>query len=137
MSASEHDQVRDLLAAWSLDACSVDEEALVEAHLLGCAECATEAAQLREVAGALGSQVAATPPPGLRAAVLAAARAYGRTGRPALPAAVTPYAAEVHKLDGLLGGLTPELWRATTVVHRWSVRELVAHLALVDGLLAA
>lgn len=133
--ASEHERVSELLAAWSLDACTVDEEALVEAHLLGCDECAAEAGQFREVAGRLGSSVAAPPPPGLRAKVLAAA--FARRPPVALPPLVVPYAAEVGKLDELLGALSTAQWAATTPVKGWTVHELVAHIAALDGLLAA
>jgi uncharacterized protein (TIGR03083 family) len=134
MSASEHERVTELLAAWSLDACTVDEEALVEAHLLGCAGCAKAANAYRQVAGRLGSAVATPPPPGLRAKVLAAAFAQRP---PVPPAAVAPYAAEVRKLGMLLDALAPAAWQATTAVNGWTVQELVAHLAALDGLLAA
>lgn len=134
MSATEHERVNELLAAWSLDACTVDEELLVEAHLLGCGECAEAASHFRQVAGRLGSAVATPPPPGLRAKVLAAAFAQRP---PVMPAAVAPYASEVRKLDVLLAALAPAAWRALTVVNGWTVQELVAHLAALDGLLAA
>ncbi|WP_412542489.1 anti-sigma factor [Longispora sp. K20-0274] len=66
--------VHTLVGAYVLDAVDDLERAAVERHLAGCAECATEVAELRATAARLGSAVAAPPPPGLRERVLAEAR---------------------------------------------------------------
>src|SRR5687767_15186390 len=48
-----HDQISELLGAYSLDAVDPDERELVEAHLLTCARCRAEVADHREVASLL------------------------------------------------------------------------------------
>lgn len=48
-----HDELRDALPAAALDALLPLEQARVEAHAAGCAECARELAELREGVGAL------------------------------------------------------------------------------------
>ena len=53
MSAQEHDQATKLLAAWAVDTYLPEETAFVESHVAGCAECAVEAASLRETARCL------------------------------------------------------------------------------------
>ncbi|MEV3986858.1 anti-sigma factor [Nonomuraea sp. NPDC049758] len=61
-----------LAGAYALDA--IDDEGELrrfERHLAVCAECARETATLGETAARLGVAVAAEPPPGLRARVLA------------------------------------------------------------------
>ncbi|MER7128402.1 anti-sigma factor [Streptosporangium saharense] len=61
-----------LAGAYALDA--IDDEVELrrfERHLTACAECAQETATLAETVARLGVAVAAEPPPGLRARVLA------------------------------------------------------------------
>jgi uncharacterized protein (TIGR03083 family) len=149
----EHDRVGEILGAWALDACSPEENRLVAAHLAECEPCAAEARLLRATATELatGSPAPGTqaplaspspaveagrqphPPPSLRAAVLAAAFARRR---PDIPAAVAPYAAQVRALDRVLDALSPADWQ-TKVIRDWSVHDMLAHLAALDGLLAA
>jgi len=157
MSApDEHDRVGEILGAWALDACSAEEKRLVAAHLAQCDSCAAEARLLSATATelALGSpaqtQAASVPPAccgpadaagpqphpprRLRAAVLAAAFARRR---PDIPAAVAPYAAQVRALGRLLDVLPPDSWQAKVMVRDWSVHDMLAHLAALDGVLAA
>jgi anti-sigma-K factor RskA/putative zinc finger protein len=61
---SAHEDLKELLGAYALDALEPDEAAEVERHLSGCAECRTEVAEHREVAG-LYSDVTVEPPAGL------------------------------------------------------------------------
>jgi anti-sigma factor RsiW len=68
-----HPGVTELLGAWALDACSVEEAAGVEGHLAGCPACRAEAARLGRAVAGLAATVASAPPGRLRGAVLAAA----------------------------------------------------------------
>ena len=69
MSADVH----ALAGAYALDALPADERAFFERHLAVCEACSTEVAELGETAARLGSAAATTPPPDLRARILAAA----------------------------------------------------------------
>jgi uncharacterized protein (TIGR03083 family) len=80
-----------------------------------------------------------TPPHTLRSAVLAAALDRRPAGFPdpeALPAEATPFAAEVRKLDALLGEVTARQWDTQTV-NGWTARQLIDHLSGHDAQLAA
>ncbi|MEU6860784.1 anti-sigma factor [Glycomyces sp. NPDC046736] len=79
MSADVH----TLIGPWVLDAVDEDERTLVERHLTECAECAAEAAELRETVARLSDVTIAEPPAGLRDRVLHAAH---RTRQEAPPA---------------------------------------------------
>jgi uncharacterized protein (TIGR03083 family) len=128
-----HAAVTELLGAWALDACSLEETATVEDHLAGCPACAAEADRLGRAVAGLATTVAVPPPARLRGAVLAAAVAR----RPATgDEASTGYAAWVDRFDTLLQSLTPAQWRER-VVHDWTVQDLVAHLTATDELLVA
>jgi uncharacterized protein (TIGR03083 family) len=128
-----HPGVTELLGAWALDACSVEEAAAIEGHLAGCPACRAESARLGRAVAGLAATVAAAPPARLRGAVLAAATA----ARPAAGGeASVGYAAWVDRFDGLLARLTPAQW-GQRVVHDWTAQDLVAHLIATDGLLVA
>ena len=128
-----HAAVTELLGAWALDACSVEETATVEDHLAGCPACTAEADRLGRAVAGLAATVAVPPPARLRDAVLAAAVA----ARPAAGEdASSGYATWVDRFDTRLQRLTPAQWRQR-VVHDWTVQDLVAHLIATDGLLAA
>jgi len=166
MSAPDgHDRVGEILGAWALDACGPEENRLVAAHLAECGPCADEARLLGAAAAEFtestesatgspaqgaqappvlpaspspavtaGPQPHRLPPPRLRATVLAAAFARRR---PDIPAAVAPYAAQVRALDRLLDALPPAGWQTRVAVRDWSVHDMLAHLAALDGVLAA
>jgi uncharacterized protein (TIGR03083 family) len=128
-----HTAVTELLGAWALDACSVEETATVEDHLAGCPACAAEADRLERAAAGLATTVAVPPPMRLRGAVLSAAVAR----RPAAgEEASTGYATWVERFDTLLERLTPAQWRER-VIHDLTAQDLVAHLIATDELLAA
>ena len=131
---ASHETVVALVGAWALDACSPAEAELVEAHLGRCPACAREARELREAAADLGGAYL-RPPAGSLARLLAAAP--GRR-RPATATAgyAAPYAAQVAALDLLLSDLAPEDWHRTAY-GEMTVRDLLAHLAATDGLVAA
>jgi hypothetical protein len=134
MDREHHEHDPEAQAAWALAATS-DEAGRVLTTLNGCADCAAEATTLRGVVDWLGSAQPVRPPSRLRDAVLASARASGRTTAPAsLPALA--YATQVEALDALLVGLSPLDWQ-TAVPRHANVRELINHLAVNDGLVAA
>ena len=56
-----HDEVRELLGAFALDAVEPDEAAHVQQHLAICDECAAEVANHREVAALLASEPVEVP----------------------------------------------------------------------------
>lgn len=60
-----------LSGAYVVDALDDDERAAFEAHLPGCLDCQHEVASLREATALLADDAATTPPPSLRASVLA------------------------------------------------------------------
>jgi uncharacterized protein (TIGR03083 family) len=128
-----HAAVTELLGAWALDACSVEEAATVEDHLAGCPACAAEADRLGRAVAGLTATVAVPPPARLRGAVLTAAAASRPT---AAEEASVGYATWVERFDTLLERLTPAQWRER-VVHDWTVQDLVAHLIATDELLVA
>jgi len=70
MPEPAHDH--DRLVLYLLDELGAEERVSFEAHLDGCASCATEAESLGGVAGKLATMAPATVPPDLTAGVLAA-----------------------------------------------------------------
>src|SRR5687767_8204654 len=111
-----HAAVAELLGAWALDACSMEETATVEDHLAGCPACNVEADRLGRAVAGLATTVAVPAPARLRGAVLEAALAR----QPATRAdAGAGYATWVDRFDTLLASLTPAQWRER-VVHNWT-----------------
>ena len=71
----DHETVRELTAAYALDALDSDEEREFEEHLAHCAECRAELAAFQEVAAVLAHDVdAPAPPEALRERILVQAR---------------------------------------------------------------
>jgi anti-sigma-K factor RskA len=121
-----HEEMRDLVPAYAVDALEPDEARAFEAHLQGCEACREEVSRLQEVAAQLAAGVATVqPPPWLREQVLAAVRT-----RHAVPPRWWPFglaaAAAVILLLGL--GLLVEYQRA---------RVLTAQVGLLSARLAA
>ncbi len=70
-----HEDLRELLSGYALDALAAEEMRAIEAHLSGCEVCQRELAQLREVTGVLAEGVTAVEPPAaLRSRILDAVR---------------------------------------------------------------
>ena len=70
MDETTHDQLRELLPAYALDALDPAEARSVTDHLRDCDDCAQELTSLRETLGLLAfSAPAATPSPAVRAAL--------------------------------------------------------------------
>ncbi|WP_322763052.1 maleylpyruvate isomerase N-terminal domain-containing protein [Frankia sp. Cr2] len=143
--------VDDLLAAYVLDACDPDETVIVDTHLGRCKRCMAMAETLSTgLLGLIGGQLdaevevqadaellpdAEPSGPASMAAVMAAAL----TRRPAAPVTselAAPYLTQVGAVDRLLAELTTDDW-TREIVNGWNTRELVAHLAASDGLVAA
>lgn len=72
MSAQRH-ELHLLTGGYALDALPDGERGEFEKHLTRCPSCAEEVRGLRETAARLAMATAVTPPPGMRARVLAAA----------------------------------------------------------------
>lgn len=82
----EDELIHELVAGYALDALSVDEERLFEAHLAHCPACRQDLAALTETAAELGfAAPSASPPPGLRERILGAAREDGAQVLPLRP----------------------------------------------------
>ena len=67
--------VHTLAGPYAMDAISAPDRARFERHLARCEECAREIASLREATARLAAATAVTPPPALKARVMAAAAA--------------------------------------------------------------
>ncbi|MDO7868042.1 anti-sigma factor [Nocardioides jiangxiensis] len=65
-------EIHALSGAYAIDALDEHERALFERHLAECADCRAEVDSLRGAAASLAETTIATPPPALRADVLAA-----------------------------------------------------------------
>jgi len=96
-----------LAGAYAMDAISAPDRTRFERHLARCQECAQEITSLREATARLATATAVTPPPDLKARVMAAAAMTrqqlpatatadraARTGRAGLPRAATWLAAQ-------------------------------------------
>ena len=119
------DETRDTLSAYLDEALAPDERSLVDAHLLGCAECRRELESLRETVALLQRVELARAPVGFVDRVMAAARPRPWYRRAAdavlLPLSVKlPLEATALVMVGLLAVYlferSPELQRATREV---------------------
>ena len=128
-------QVEELLGAYALDACDLDEAEAVEAYLARNADAADEVARLRGAAAWVGATEALTPPPGLRDSVLAIAR-LRRGDAAAADPVLELYCAETARFDELVDGLADDVLDATTF-NGLTVRDLVIHMAAQESMLAA
>src|SRR5262245_48284055 len=63
--------VHSLAGAYALDALEPSERELFDEHMASCSVCTTEVAELRETTARLANDTWETPPPRLRANVLA------------------------------------------------------------------
>ncbi|WP_405926079.1 maleylpyruvate isomerase family mycothiol-dependent enzyme [Streptomyces sp. NBC_00035] len=133
--STEHEDVRDLLAAWAFGALPAAERRTVPAHLADCESCAAEAERLRETVRILDG------PPGAAngSQESGGALALALRTRPAAPRVAphaAPYAAAVAGLQSLLRELDGLGAWSTPVVHDWDVHSTVAHLIAADEPLA-
>jgi anti-sigma-K factor RskA len=71
VNSAANESVHTLSGAYVVDALDDDERQAFETHLPGCRDCQAEVASLREAAALMADDAALTPPPSLRASVLA------------------------------------------------------------------
>ena len=116
-------EFRDLVGAYALDACDLEEAAAIDAFIAENADAAVEAERLRDAAAWLGAVGALQPPLALRDRVLAAAV------DPLPP--VDALRRETARFETLLDSLDPADLDVETF-NGLSVRDLVAHVAIVD-----
>ena len=130
-----HEELRELLAPYALDALRPQEARDLETHLAACETCRRELAMLREVAGDLAAGVAtATPPAALRARILDAV-----TPRPrvvSLPRLWGVGLAAAAALVVVLVGLSISLNRQVTALSRDN-RSLNEQLTAINERLGA
>jgi uncharacterized protein (TIGR03083 family) len=133
----------DDLAVLALDAVDADEEGPLRAQLATDPAAAGTEQALRRAAGEFGASasiiVETTPPPELRARVLAAA--LGRRAPAPVTAAlpVGMHRTELGRVLALLRTLDAEVWARPVdppEFEGWTVHDLVAHLAANEALLA-
>ena len=117
-------EFQDLVGAYALDACDPEEAAAIDAYLAEHADAAAEAERLRDAAAWLGAVGALNPPVALRDRLLAAA-----VVDPLPP--VEALQQETNRFEALLDSLEPADLAVETY-NGLSVRDLVAHIAIVD-----
>jgi uncharacterized protein (TIGR03083 family) len=126
------EEFEELLGAFALDACDTDEMAAIERYIAAHPEVVDEVERLRTAAAGLAASDALAPPRDVRNGVFQHARAR-RAPRRQTPLEVH---AEVEAtLIDLLGDL-PEGALGITTLNGLTVREIVAHLAAMESLLA-
>jgi anti-sigma-K factor RskA len=108
MSTSDHDVLRDLVAAVALGAATPEEEARVETHAAACAACREDLAAFRVASAGIGlSAPPVEPPPELRERILDEVRADAARRLPEPRDARTP--GRRSFLDGLRARPWPAL----------------------------
>jgi uncharacterized protein (TIGR03083 family) len=128
------EEVEELLGAYALDACELDETEAIEELLARDPVLAREAERLRQAAAWIGATEALEPPPALRSSVLAAARARATSG-PSVDPAVDLYEGETAALAEVVDGLDPAALDLDTA-NGLSVRDLIVHCAAQESLAA-
>ena len=119
-------EFEDLVGAYALDACEPDEAAAIDAFIAENADAANEAERLRGAAAWLGAVGALNPPVALRDRLMAA-----MADRPDPLPPVDALRQETERFEALLDSLEPADLDVQTY-NGLSVRDLVAHIAIVD-----
>jgi anti-sigma factor RsiW len=123
-----HEELRDLIPAYALDALEAEAARAVEAHLPACGECRAELSMLQAVAAELAGGVAPVEPPAaLRERILAAVRPHRPAAVPSRLWMVGLAAAAALIL--VLGGIT--------LVQFQRLRALTVHMGALSARLAA
>jgi uncharacterized protein (TIGR03083 family) len=119
-------EFEDLVGAYALDAVEPDEAAAIDAFIADHADAAGEAERLRGAAAWLGAVGALNPPVALRDRLLSA-----MADRPDPLPPVDALRRETDRFEALLDTVEPgDL--AVSTYNGLSVRDLVAHIAIVD-----
>jgi uncharacterized Actinobacterial protein TIGR03083 len=126
------DEFEDLLGAFALDACDSDEMVAIESYIAAHPEVIAEVERLRTAAAGLAASDALAPPRDVRASVFELARTR-RAPRTQTPLEVH---AEVEETLVDLLEEVPESAHDFPTVNGLTVRELVAHLAAMESVLA-
>lgn len=124
-----------LLAAHALHATLPNEVAQLERYLARDPNAAAEFERLSNAAAWIGATEALTPPPTLRRAVLAAARARKGDADSRDDDLMHLYQTEADRFDALVDSLAPDDLAATTA-NGLSARDLVIHLAAMETMVA-
>ena len=119
-------EFEDLVGAYALDAVEPDEAAAIDAFIADHADAAGEAERLRGAAAWLGAVGALNPPVALRDRLLSA-----MVDRPDPLPPVDALRRETDRFEALLDSLQPDDLAVGTY-NGLSVRDLVAHIAIVD-----
>jgi uncharacterized protein (TIGR03083 family) len=126
------EEFEELLGAFALDACDAEETAAVEQYLTAHPDVSRDVERLRTAAAGLAASDALAPPRDVRVGVFERARARRA------PRSQTPL--EVHaEVEGTLVELLDALPASAhdlPTLNGLTVRELVAHLAAMESLLA-
>ncbi|WP_129840867.1 zf-HC2 domain-containing protein [Streptomyces sp. RFCAC02] len=140
-----HQDLKALLGAWALGACSPAEAARVEAHLDDCAPCATEAAGFEDAVALLEPPRGLDLDPGLRGRVIADCLARRPADLP-VPSWAAPLDAEAARLDALLHDMAEDEWDSHVELSWYEADHLrrmpttvggvLDHLLAADSLLA-
>ena len=120
-----------LAGPYAMDAISAPDRARFERHLTRCEDCAREIASLREATARLATAAAVSPPPALKARVMAAAAAT-RQRPPGLEPEAAPRTWPLHIWP--LRTWPPRTWPLRTGQGRPAPTK---RLALAGGVLAA
>ncbi len=132
MDVTSREEFEELLGAFALDACDADEMAAVEQFITAHPEVVPEVERLRTAAAGLAASDALAPPRDLRTGVFERARARRA---PRSQTALEVHAEVERTLVELLDELPASALELTTL-NGLTVRELVAHLAAMESLLA-
>jgi anti-sigma-K factor RskA len=128
-----HEELRDLVPAYAVDALEPEEARALEAHLQECEACREELTRLQEVAAELATGVAAVEPPSwLRGQVLSAVRPRPTAVPPWMWQAGLAAAAALILLLG--GGLLSEHQRVRVLTSQVGV--LTSRIADQERVLA-
>ena len=132
MDVMTRDEFEDLLGAFALDACDSDEMVAVERYISAHPEVMPEVERLRTAAAGLAASDALAPPRDVRASVFELARARRA------PRRQTPI--EAHsEVEATLVELLDEVPASALdypTLNGLTVRELIAHLAAMESVLA-
>jgi uncharacterized protein (TIGR03083 family) len=128
-------ELRELLAARALHASVPSEDLKIDAFVARDPAAAAELARLETAAAWIGATEALTPPPALRASVLAAARARSRATAVTTDELTRIYLRETRAFGALVPTLAAADLAARTA-NGLSVRDLVIHLAAMETMVA-
>ncbi len=133
--------VEELLGAYAIDACDLDETEAIDRYLEQDPTLAREAERLRRAAAWIGATEALEPPAGLRGSILASARSRSseRGGSGSPPAATHDsldlYLGQTRALADVVDEVADDQLELDTW-NGLSVRDLVVHCAAQESLVA-